>query len=40
MEKAIYSNKEESEFLAEEEKEENCVRFGEKMGNVMSAWMV
>lgn len=40
MEKGIYSNKEESDFLAEEEKEENYGRFGEKMGNVMSALMV
>lgn len=40
MDKGIYSNREESDFLAEEEKEENSKRFRGKMGNMMFARMV
>lgn len=37
MDKGIYSNREESDFLAEEEKEENSERFAVKIGNVVFA---
>lgn len=40
MVKCIYSNREESDFLAEENKEENSERFRGKMGNMMFAWVV
>lgn len=40
MDKGIYSNREESDFLAEEKKEKNSEKFGEKMGNVMFVRMV
>lgn len=39
MDKGFYSNREESDFLAGEKKEENSEKFGEEMVNVMFALM-